>query len=136
MNFSPMTIENKQPLGPVAMKNEVEPFHVMPLKNGVNAVYLSAADVCEAEQLRDWARSRSQEMVLVIGEPTLSVVMDKLETEKAALSKELGAMKKMYWETVRCKRMMNREQELFTTLYVLRELQERLQNPASSDNTN
>lgn len=77
-----------------------------------------------------------QALPLMTLEPSLSAVIEQLEKEKTALSEELGAMIAMYWDTVPCKRMMNREQDLFTALYVLRELQEKVQHPASSDNAN
>lgn len=54
--------------------------------------------------------------------PTLPEVMRRLSAEKALVSAELGCMPASEWSSKRCKELGNREQELFTTLDVLKRM--------------
>ncbi|GEM_PF-6156749 len=80
--------------------------------------------VGDVEQFRaDWMRSTNvPARITACQATTLPVVVNLLRAEHAQVDAELGAMKVSEWESPRCKALVNREQELRTTLTVLRGL--------------
>lgn len=125
MIYEKLNSEKHQQKDADAIKKELIPFHAVALPDGPALVYVGrelAGD--EVEALRSWVKStnRASELVLVGGEPTLSVVLERLEVEKAVITKKLGKLPMSEWNSPYCKRLCNREQELFTTTAVLKEM--------------
>lgn len=60
--------------------------------------------------------------LVVCGAPTLPVVIKRLSAEQTALAAELNTMEPDAWLNARGRALVSREQELVTTLAVLRGL--------------
>ncbi|MBD9530613.1 hypothetical protein IB233_03065 [Comamonas sp. CMM01] len=110
--------------GEKAMCNTRQPFQLDPLPGGAVAVFMESMSMAKLAELRTarQGRNRLQPLLTVCGAPTLPAVVARLSAEHAQVDAELGAMKVSEWESPRCKALVNREQELRTTLTVLRGL--------------
>ena len=113
------------------------PFYVDPIAEGAVAIYVGSVGKEEIDQLRAamkrWIYAPSQ--LVVCGAPTLPVVIKRLVQEQIQVASELNSMEPDAWLNARGRALDNREQELHTTLSVLRGLGQQpvqIQEPAAA----
>jgi hypothetical protein len=113
-----------QEKGEKAVSNAHQPLQLDALPGGAVAVFMESMSMAKLVELRTarQGRTRVPALLPVCGAPTLPEVVARLSAEHAKVDAELGAMKVSEWESPRCKALVNREQELRTTLTVLRGL--------------
>lgn len=100
------------------MSNAHLPFQLDALPDGAAAVFMESMSMAKLRTAtQGWTRVPA--LLPVCGAPTLPEVIARLSAEHAKVDAELGAMKVSEWESPRCKALVNREQELRTTLTVL-----------------
>jgi hypothetical protein len=100
------------------------PLSVDPLPSDAVAVYVDSVLPAQIEELRIAMQQSAcrQGLFVVCDAPTLPVVIKRLSAECAALAAELNTMEPDALLSVRGRALANREQELVTTLTVLRGL--------------
>lgn len=125
---------------PAAINSESKiPFYADPIGEGDVAIYVDVDTVGmdEIDQLHAamarWTGAPRQ--VVVCGAITLPVVIKRLVQEQIQIASELNAMEPDAWLNARGRALANREQELQTTLTVLRGLSQQpvqIQEPAAA----
>ncbi|MFS4552056.1 hypothetical protein [Comamonas resistens] len=106
------------------------------LGQGVGVVYVDEVRPEMVEELRKAMRQdavKTNVNIVVMGEPTLSVVINRLKLEHLKLLADYAALQGAEWSSDYGLTLANREQRLYTTLTVLRGMKSKLDRQRLDD---